>query len=465
MSTSDTLYYVLLILWLLVPLGFFSYCSRRGRLAGVLVFAYLVGFFMEHWMGALVHASPQSGLVPLMLREASDTASGFYLSTLGLLAFGCGVLFAGRDIRTPRRAIRGPIARQRNGEVPPLFIKTLFGVGVALWVLSFTPVASLPSASAVLSAGRNCVLLAVCLLCWSAWLQKRMKSFRLWLATAISLPFITVVTQGFLGYGIMMLATIIVFIAMFYRPRWVLLAGLIIGIYAAISFWVAYFNHRDEIRAAVWGGADYATRFSTLANVFTSIEPFDLTNPDHLAPVDMRLNQNWLIGSGLRITPVLVPYEDGETIYGAILAIIPRVIWPDKPITAGSGDYVSKHTGIGFAENTSVGMGQVFEFYINFGVPGVLIGLFILGLVLRRLDLRLTKALIESDFQRVQFYFLVGMGLLQVQGSLAEMVAAGGGGAVLSVATSKFMRSRMTQGKRKIDSGKSAGPVVHPIAR
>jgi hypothetical protein len=144
----------------------------------------------------------------------------------------------------------------------------------------------------------------------------------------------------------------------------------------------------------------------------------------------------------------LIPYENGETIYAAILAIIPRAIWPDKPVTGGSGDNVSKHTLILFGEGTSVGMGQVLEFYINFGVPGVLIGFLTLGFVLRRLDLRLTRALEKRDFDNVLFYFLVGMGIaLQAGGSLAEMVAASGGGAVLGIAVSRFVCSRIAQRK------------------
>src|SRR5262249_28856942 len=158
------------------------------------------------------------------------------------------------------------------------------------------------------------------------------------------LPILTVVTTGFVGYGIMMLVTILMFVSMFFRPRWFLLVCLLVGIYAGTSFWVAYANQRDDLRSAVWGGADYHTPVSRLINIFEAVTPFDLSNLNHLDAVDLRLNQNWLVGSALRTTPALIPYEEGETIYAAILAIIPRAIWPDKPVTGGSGDYVSKHT-------------------------------------------------------------------------------------------------------------------------
>ena len=469
MSANDILYYVFLVVWLVIPIALFALYSRRGRLAGVLVYAYLVGFFMNHWMGALVHTSPQS--TASMFWDSDDTVSGFRLSTLGLLAFAVGVLLAGTAARLVPAARVAGASLNPNGELPPFFVQTLFIIGLASWALSFTAVSSLPSASSVLSAGRHCVLLAVCLLCWSAWQQKKNASFRWWLAAAFALPVVTVMTQGFIGYGIMMLATVLVFTAMFFRPRWILLVGLFVGIYAGMSFWVAYLNHRQEVRSAVWGDAEYQKRISSLINVVRAIEPFDLSNPDHLTAIDTRLNQNWLVGATLRTTPDLVPYEDGETIYSAILAIIPRAIWADKPVTAGGGSYVSKHTLIAFDENTSVGMGQVLEFYINFGVPGVLLGFLALGLILRRLDLRLTRALEERDFHNVQFYFLTGMGALQPGGSLAEIVASCGGGAVLAIVASRFVRRRTAGRKsgalataRPARVARPAGPVLVDLA-
>ena len=91
----------------------------------------------------------------------------------------------------------------------------------------------------------------------------------------------------------------------------------------------------------------------------------------HLFALDQRLNQNYLVGMGV------MRHREGEAelLYGATVpfwALIPRAIWPDKPAVGGGGDLVSQFTGIKFAEGTSVGVGQVLEFYMNFGMPGVL---------------------------------------------------------------------------------------------
>src|SRR5262249_28511046 len=92
MSADDPLHYAFLGAWLVIPIAVFAFCSRKGRLPGILVYAYLAGFFMNHWMGALAHASPESMFSIQMVWHSDDTVSGFHLSSLGLFAFTCGVL-------------------------------------------------------------------------------------------------------------------------------------------------------------------------------------------------------------------------------------------------------------------------------------------------------------------------------------------------------------------------------------
>ena len=70
----------------------------------------------------------------------------------------------------------------------------------------------------------------------------------------------------------------------------------------------------------------------------------------------------------------------------AVIAMVPRLIWPDKPIEAGSGGLVAKFTGMDFANGTSVGVGPVMELYANFGTPAVVIGFILLGIIVKSLD-------------------------------------------------------------------------------
>ncbi|MCP6769100.1 hypothetical protein NL529_30065, partial [Klebsiella pneumoniae] len=87
-------------------------------------------------------------------------------------------------------------------------------------------------------------------------------------------------------------------------------------------------------------------------------ELFDPRNIRQLERIDERLNQNYLVGAAVRhLQDGRVDFAAGSTVSDAALNIIPRALWPDKPIGAGSGDLVAIYTGLEFSKETSVGIG------------------------------------------------------------------------------------------------------------
>ena len=101
-----------------------------------------------------------------------------------------------------------------------------------------------------------------------------------------------------------------------------------------------------------------------------------------------------------------VNYLEGESVWEGLLAQVPRAFWPDKPVYAGSPHIVSKMTGLRFAHMTSIGVGNVMEFQINFGIPGVVIGFFILGWCIGTLDLKAAVAEQRGDLSKTVLFFL-----------------------------------------------------------
>src|SRR5690606_20964410 len=63
--------------------------------------------------------------------------------------------------------------------------------------------------------------------------------------------------------------------------------------------------------------------------------------------------------------------------------LVPRVIWPDKPdITIGQ--WITETYRIyGERIDSRIGPSWIGEFYLNFGTAGVLVGMFLLGALLR----------------------------------------------------------------------------------
>ncbi|MEQ1517110.1 MAG: hypothetical protein ABL931_11550 [Usitatibacteraceae bacterium] len=448
-NSVDIAFFVYLAAWLALPAVLFMVHTRNHAPGGFLVYTYIFGFIMSHWFGALAHASPWNNF-----SDSTNTVVGFRYSTIGMFALAAGALLIDvvrpLDLRqhshhVPKRMRATQIRSLQS--LDQLAAKTYMPIGIIAWLASFTALSSLPSAGAILSVGKQCLLLGMCLLCWSAWHQGNRSRVTLLLGLSALLPVATVLSSGFIGYGIVMVVTILAFIAMFYRPRWHLLACLALLLYGGVSLWVTYAAHRNEIRASVWGGENTSNRIDKLTKMISEFGPFDITDQTHLYYVDLRLNQNELVGAAIATTPAMVPFRDGETIYAAMAAVIPRFLWPDKPAVGGSGDYVSQHTLITFAANTSVGMGQVLEFYINFGLTGVIVGFALLGMALRYLDMRLAESLVASDWNTVMLVFLVGSGLLQAGGSLMEVAASAATGWVLSTALAYILQwtNRSTQ--------------------
>lgn len=87
----------------------------------------------------------------------------------------------------------------------------------------------------------------------------------------------------------------------------------------------------------------------------------------------------------LRVKRHMDTYQDfayGNTILDALLfGFVPRILWEDKPITGGANTLAETYADMVIAENTSVGVGVVSEFYINGGTWAVLVGMLVLGLM------------------------------------------------------------------------------------
>jgi hypothetical protein len=118
--------------------------------------------------------------------------------------------------------------------------------------------------------------------------------------------------------------------------------------------------------------------------------------------------------------------------------VIPRILWEDKPIMAGGGNVAAYFTGMTFSEGTSVGIGHIMEFYINFGPIGVVIGLALLGIIARILDFKAAIKLRAGNWPGFMAWFLPSISLLGTGGTLLEMTGSAAASIVLVVFLNKF---------------------------
>lgn len=415
-------------LWLLVWLGTAAYILirhwRTGRGAG-LVFTYVLSYGAIHWLAAAIYLLPWYGT-----SAVDHTIIGLQVAAVGMIAFAVGgelgsVLF---ERVGPQRA---EITERRL--MSPRIVN-LYLIGGAIFYGAIYPLlAGLPTASALASTSSSLMVLGVALKAWNSWQRGRPAAVWFWIAASTGFPLMTLIGQGFLGFGFAAMLVVATFVAGFYRPRWQVMVAALLVAYMGLSVYVTYMRDRRDIRAVVWGGEAIDERVDILVETFRAMEWFDLTRMEHLRRVDDRLNQDALVGAAVDgIRTGAVEPAMGGTLVDAAIALVPRAVWPSKPVVAGSGNIVSDYTGLMFAEGTSVGVGHVMEWYINFTMPGIVFGFVFLGGLTVFVDRAAAAALHAGDAGRFTFWFLPGMSVLHVGGSFVEMTATAGASLVIA---------------------------------
>ncbi len=423
----------LVVIWFVVASALVFWRWSLGRGLGLVV-AFVVSLSSLHFLAASLYVLPwYAGL------DRDYIQGGLFIALEGLLGFAVGAVIMSHLLQGERH----PAESEPQVRLGLMYL----GAGIVMYTVVRNGVSGIPSIGAIATAGSGLVVFGLCIECWQVTRGRQIA----WLLASGTLPFITILTQGYLSYGIAALVVVFAFVAENVRPRWALLAGALVVSYITMSFYVTYMRDRNDIREAVWNGAGAEERMTVVGRTLASIEPFDPRNPAHLSRVDDRLNQNYLVGRAETwLGQKYVPFGHGSTVVDALLAFVPRVLWPDKPMAAGSGDLVSRYTGMVFGPDTSVGIGQIMEFYVNFGSPGVWIGMALIGAVIVLIDERAAMALALGDVPTCARWFVPGLSLLQVGGSLVDVsLTAGAGlaGTVLATAAIAFIgRARMSPG-------------------
>jgi len=99
-----------------------------------------------------------------------------------------------------------------------------------------------------------------------------------------------------------------------------------------------------------------------------------------LAKNNLRINQGYIITNIMKMVPARIPFEEGAELRLIIeSAVLPRILAPNK-LDAGDQKIFIKYTGLQLNKTTSMGLSSVGDAYINFGIVGGCIFMFLLGL-------------------------------------------------------------------------------------
>jgi hypothetical protein len=405
-----------LLIWgaLLVGLAFLVVDKRRGY--GALTLAYFLTLSLGHVPGVLAYLDPN-----IFWDTAEATKIGFDVTLIGMTAFIVGAL-AARILRR-RTTSAKPHQQMDNADFFSRIGWRVLITGIFAYFALLPVSALMPSLTAVASVLATLLVLGLWLLLYAAASAHGGRQTLSILALLPLLPLATLTTGGFIGFGTIWVLSVVAFHFVIARRRvWFYLAAPPV-IFLGLSLFVTYMQQRDDIRDVVWyQNAGIMRRLDQVSRLVTDFQLLDLSDEMHLRALDLRLNQNYLVGEG-----VMRHREGKELLYGttvALWALIPRAVWPDKPAIGGGQDLVSGFTGIEFDEATSVGVGQVLEFYMNFAMPGVFAGFAVLGFILMRLDQGVMRALAMRNIHGAVKCGLPGLALLSPLGNLLEILVA-----------------------------------------
>jgi len=427
----------LILIWIAVGVAL---VLVSGRSSAGLLLAYFFSTSLIYFPGAMLH---------LQADEWNWTRLGFEETVIGMAAFLAGAIIAKifKILQLPKQnaSVGRPndIGPTSLAELNRLALVYCLLGGFAYFVL-LPSASAISSATAVISSIGSLTVVGICLRLWAAREGRDRWKFLSTIALLPILPLSTLIQSGFLGFGTVWALTVSTFIFAQTRRRLLYLSLAPVVLYVGMSLFVNYMAARDDIRKLVWyQQASLVDRLDRVEEVFQNFEWLDLSNAKHRRAIENRLNQNLLVGAAVtKLKSEQKSYTFGAAISNMFLALIPRALWPDKPQVGGGGNIVTEYTGIRFARGTSVGAGQVLEFYVNFGTGSVIVGFVLLGWLLGYLDLTIIEALRLGDQSRFLFSFMIAMSLLQPGGNLIEIAASLAGAATSAYALNYFFKRR-----------------------
>jgi hypothetical protein len=410
----------LIFVWLGVGIVMMLIGVQDRRYSAGMPLAYFLGLSLIHVPGAAVYAN-----FPVWDALTRRTTIGFEQTVIGMVAFLVGVI-----IVRYMRFLLGARQRPKNlGQVDLARFDRMalvyLGGGFSYFFLE-PLIYSIASVGAVIAQLSSCLIVGASLRMWVAHRQGHLVKFWIVIGLMPLLPIVEVIRRGFIGFGTYWLLSGLSFAFSQSKQRVGYFIIAPFAIYFGLSIFVNYMASRTAYREAVWlREIGIAERVERVADMFRNFQWFDGDNAKHREVVDGRLNQNLLVGAAVeRLELGMVDYAHGQTLIDMAISLVPRALWPDKPDVGGGGTVAQDYAGLKVAKITSVGAGQVLEFYINFGTWGVIGGFLVYGFLIGWMDLRIIESLNRDDLNGFLRWFMMCLAMLQPGGNLREVITS-----------------------------------------
>ena len=322
--------------------------------------------------------------------------SAVVVSLIGLIAVSLGIRTAMPNTYNPRLAV-GNITEKSEVEYDP---RKLFWIVICLftvnWLMETFPMAILFDAAQII---HSIFLFRYLFLLVLLMVIVRQRTGYQYGALAFLFVLMPEFTSGMAKFKDVFFMVLIVFVAYWkpwskdprYRTRnrqvFVVSVSLCVVILAAGLVWTGGMkgDWRTALRTGTVSGSPIEKIEEFGRHLDRSIQKFD-SNTALQAFLARLSSSEGYFSRVLSIVPERVPHEDGALTWRAIHHILtPRLLFPEKKNLGGDSWLVRKYASVqvaGDESSTSVGLGYMAEFYIDFGTPWMFIPLFILGLLI-----------------------------------------------------------------------------------
>jgi hypothetical protein len=166
------------------------------------------------------------------------------------------------------------------------------------------------------------------------------------------------------------------------RIPWLVLA---IGFASLFLLQPAKSAFRPAVSAQMSGANTMISRIQTFAELAYDTATGRLTfGPGIVVFSADRLNLITTFADVLEDTPVVIPFWGGYTYYPLLTKLVPRLLYPEKRPDDAAQAFGHRYGFLSSGDlTTTYKLAQLTESYLNFGVPGVLIVMFVIGAIYR----------------------------------------------------------------------------------
>jgi hypothetical protein len=316
----------------------------------------------------------------LSMLSAHDVLLGLSVALAGLVSLLIGHAALGA------RSISEWLPRATRDWPPQVVLVVGFAMlllGWAMLLLGFVVPVSESIGSGIASTLASSLVYANVLLTYAF---VRYRSPIAFLTLCVTVPF-----TSFLGFfsgskeavlvAPMMAALTVIIYRRRVRARWIVL-----GILGLTVLYPTHVFFRDVILAGNTLTAAHALRdpVKTLSRVSAFLSGQRPTEylSEGFESTGARLDTLGVTSVIVRDTPSRVEFQNGRTLALFFVAFVPRALWPDKP-NISIGQWITDVYGSGPEITSSTAPNTIGDYYLNFGIVGVIGGMFFLGMLLR----------------------------------------------------------------------------------